>query len=293
VEASPYMQCSKSLGYLAYPLLTFFLAGALSMQAQTTGDPQQSTPPAQQPAPSTDNQPTTLTPTAPTTSTPSTQAQPQQQSGSQQSNYPNEQERVRLAQEAQARVRARRAARTAAVIKDTYSHKYEIYFGYNYLRMRPGHNLQHGNEYGWNAGMTRLFNPKLGVSLDIHGYYKSVYVGNNQYALFQPFISNYSVMAGPQYWVRQKKNYAVSFQGLAGVTRTLFYANSSGLPGTFVGLYPNATKFAAAAVMPVDINLGPGLAVRIAPTYHLTTWGDDIQHNLGFTTGLTYRWGRQ
>lgn len=291
------MHCSKSLGYLAYPLLTFFLAGALSMQAQTTGNPQQSTPPPQQTAPSTDNQPTTLTPTAPTTSSPSTQAQPQQQPGSSgsqpQANYANEQERVRLAQEAQARVRARRAARMAAVVKDTYSHKYEIYFGYNYLRMRPGHNLQHANEYGWNAGMTRLFSPKLGVSLDLHGYYKSVYVGNNPYALFQPFISNYSVMAGPQYWVRQKKNYAVSFQGLAGVTRTLFYANSSGLPGTFVGLYPNATKFAAAAVMPVDFNLGPGLAVRIAPTYHLTTWGDDIQHNLGFTTGLTYRWGRQ
>jgi hypothetical protein len=298
VEASPYMQCSKSLGYLAYPLLTFFLAGALSMQAQTTSDPQQSSPPAQNPAPSTDTQPTPLTPTAPTPTTrdPISQAQ-QEQSGDSssqpQANYPNEQERAKLAQEAQARVRARRAARTAAIIKDTYSHKYEIYFGYNYLRIRPGHNLQHANEYGWNAGLTRLLNSKLGISVDLHGYYKSVYVGNNQYALFQPFISNYSIMAGPQYWVRQRKNYAVSFQGLAGVTRNLFNANSSGLPGTFVGLYPNQTRFTAAAVMPVDLNLGPGLAIRIAPTYNLTTWGGDVQHNLGFTTGLTYRWGRQ
>ena len=293
MEALPYMHCSKRLGYLAYPLLTFFLAGALSMQAQTTGEPQQSTPPAQSTAPES-QQPTELQP-APAAPATTPQAQPGQENSTSrpQTNYPNEQERVRLAQEAQARVQARRAARTAAVVKDTYSHKYEIYFGYNYLRMRPGHNLQHANEYGWNAGMTRLFNQKLGVSLDMHGYYKSVYVGNNPYGLFQPFISNYSVMAGPQYWVRQRKNYAVSFQGLAGVTRTLFYANSAGLSGTFVGLYPNATKFAAAAVMPVDINLGPGLAVRIAPIYHLTTWGDDIQHNLGFTTGLTYRWGRQ
>jgi hypothetical protein len=100
-------------------------------------------------------------------------------------------------------------------------------------------------------------------------------------------------MAGPQYYVRQRKSYAVSGQVLAGVTRNLFFANSAGFPGPFVGLYPNATKFTAAAVMPVDFNLGPGLAVRIAPTYNLTTWGDDIQHNLGFTTGLNYRWGRQ
>jgi len=291
------MHCSKSFGYLAYPLVTFFLAGALSLQAQTSSDPQQSGTPAQNSAPSTDSQPTTLTPTVPvpTTRDPLSQAQ-QQQPGSSSSGaagLPNEQERIRLAQQAQARVHQRRAERTAAIVKDTYTHRWEAYFGYNYLRMRPGHNLQHGNEYGWNAGVTRLFSPKWGVSADAHGYYKSVYVGNNPYGLFQPFISNYSFMVGPQYWVRQRKNYAVSLQGLAGVTRNLFYANSAGTPGTYVGLYPNATKFAAAVVMPVDINLSPALAVRIAPTYHLTTWGDDVQHNLGFTAGFTYRWGRQ
>ena len=286
------MHCSKSLGYLAYPLLTFFLAGALSMQAQTTGEPQQSTPPAQSTTPES-QQPTELQP-APAAPAAAPQAEPPVNSTSRpQTNYPNEQERVRLAQEAQSRVQARRAARDAAVVKDTYTHKYEIYFGYNYLRMRPGHNLQHANEYGWNAGMTRLFSQKLGVSLDLHGYYKNVYVGNNPYGLFHPFISNYSVLAGPQYWVRQRKNYAISFQGLAGFTYNLFNADSFGKPGTLVGLYPNGTNFAAAAVMPVDFNLGPGLAMRVAPIYHLTTWGDDIQHNLGFTAGLTFRWGRQ
>jgi hypothetical protein len=291
------MQCSKSLGYLAYPLLTFFLVAALSMQAQTTANPQQSAPPAQSPAPDTEAQPTPLQPTAPTplTRDPLSQAQQQQGNSSSepQTNYPNEQERVRLAREAQERVRARRAARTAAAIKDTYSHKYDIYFGYAYLRMRPGHFLQHANEYGWNAGATRYFNPKLGLTLDLRGYYKSVYVGNNPYGLFQPFVSNYSVMVGPQYYVRQRKNYAVSGQVLAGVTRNLFSANSAGLPGTFVGLYPNATRFTAAAAIPVDINLGPGLAFRIAPDYDLTTWGGDIQHNLGFMLGLNYRFGRQ
>jgi hypothetical protein len=291
------MQCSKSLGYLAYPLLTFSLFAALSMQAQTTGNPPQSAPPAQSPAPDTETQPTPLQPAQPTplTRDPLSQAQQQQGNSSSQpqTNYPNEQERVRLAREAQERVRARRAARTEATIKDTYSHRYDIYFGYTYLRIRPGHFLQHANEYGWNAGITRYFNPKLGVTADLRGYYKSVYVGNNPYALFQPFISNYSVMVGPQYSLRQRKNYAVSGVVLAGVTRNLFYGNSAGFPGTLVGLYPNATRFTAAAAVPVDINLGPGLAFRISPTYDLTTWGGDIQHNLGFTLGLNYRFGRQ
>ena len=309
MEASPYMQCSKSLGYLAYPLLIFSLVAALSMQAQTTDNPPQSTLPAQSPAPDTEAQPTPLQPTQPTplTRDPLSQAQQQQGNSSSQpqTNYPNEQERIRLAREAQERVRARRAARTAATVKDTYSHKYDIYFGYAYLRMRPGHFLQHGNEYGWNAGMTRLFTPKFGVSADLRGYYKSVFVGNNPYSLNQPFISNYSAMVGPQYYVRQRKNYAISGQVLAGVTHNLFSADSAGHPGNLVGLYNNGTNFTAAAVIPVDINLGPGLALRIAPDYNLTTWGynlttptgpvsgTDFQHNLGFMLGLNYRYGRQ
>jgi hypothetical protein len=296
------MQCSKSLGYLAYPLLTFLLVAALSTQAQTTNNPPQSAPPAQSPAPDTDAQPTPLQPTtpAPVTRDPLSQAQQEQGSSASQPqrNYPNEQERVRLAREAQERVRARREARTQAAIKDTYSHKYEIYFGYAYLRMRPGHDLQHANESGWNAGITRLFSPKLGVSADLRGYYKSVYVGNNPYSLFQPFISNYSVMVGPQYYIRQKKSYAISGQVLAGVTHNLFDATSAGQPGYLVGLYDNGTRFTAAAVLPVDVNLGPGLALRIAPDYNLTTWADhtrgtDYQHNLGFMLGLNYRFGRQ
>jgi hypothetical protein len=303
------MHCSKSLGYLAYPLLILSLVAPLSMQAQTTDNPQQSAPPAQSPAPDTESQPTPLQPTQPTplTRDPLSQAQQQQGNSSSQpqANYPNEQERIRLAREAQQRVQARRAARTAATVKDTYSHKYEIYFGYSYLRMRPGHFLQHGNEYGWDAGMTRLFTPKFGVSADLRGYYKSVFVGNNPYSLNQPFISNYSAMAGPQYYVRQRKNYAISGQVLAGVTHNLFNADSAGHPGNLVGLYNNGTRFTAAAVIPVDINLGPGLALRIAPDYNLTTWGynlttqtgpvsgTDFQHNLGFTLGLNYRYGRQ
>ncbi len=296
------MQCSKSLGYLAYPLLTFLLLAALSTQAQTTNNPPQSAPPAQNPAPDTDAQPTPLQPTTPVPVTRDPLSQAQQEQGSSasqpQRNYPNEQERVRLAREAQDRVRARREARTQAAIKDTYSHKYEIYFGYAYLRMRPGHDLQHANESGWNAGITRLISPKLGVSVDLRGYYKSVYVGNNPYSLFQPFISNYSVMVGPQYYVRQKKSYAISGQVLAGVTHNLFDATSAGQPGYLVGLYDNGTRFTAAAVLPVDVNLGPGLALRIAPDYNLTTWADhtrgtDYQHNLGFMLGLNYRFGRQ
>ncbi len=280
------MQCSSRAGYLAYSLLILTLCAGFSLAAQTPGGAADTANPPAQQAP--DATPQTQSP-APAAS--SSQAQP---------NYPNEQERARLAREAQDRVRARRAARTQAVINDTYSHKYDIYFGYAYLRFRPGHSLQHTTEYGWDAGVTRYLNSKLGITVDLRGYYSNAFTGHVRPQLptggtyqggFKPFISNYSVMAGPQYYLRKRKNYAVSANVLAGVTRNLFYTNSAGLTGVYVGLYPNQTRLDVSANLPVDINLGPGLAVRIAPSYNLTTFGGDQQHNVGFTAGLSYRFG--
>ena len=111
------MHCSKSLGYLAYPLLILSLVAPLSMQAQTTDNPQQSAPPAQSPAPDTESQPTPLQPTQPTPLTRDPLSQAQQEQGNSnsqpQANYPNEQERIRLAREAQ---KADAACRRAEVL---------------------------------------------------------------------------------------------------------------------------------------------------------------------------------
>ena len=303
------MQCSKSLGYLAYPLMIFCLLAAPLLQAQTTSAPAQSTAPA--PSQTPDNAaPGELVPHSadPQAASPEVQQPDTSPASASQDNRPSAQDRVRLAREAQERVRVRREHRLQAVIQDTYSHKYEVYFGYAYLRVRPGHNLQHATEYGWNAGITEFFRPKLGVTADFRGYYSNAFTGNGLgrppagsgsdpsspvQGLFRPFISNYAVQLGPQYSFRQRKDYAISAQVLAGVTRTLFFANSSNLPGRLVGLYPNQTRFTITGIVPFDYNLGPGLAVRIAPTYNLTTWGGDIQHNLGFTLGANYRFGRK
>lgn len=308
------MHCSKSLGYLGYPLAIFCLLAASLVQAQAPGDPAQSAPQTQtNPAPPNPVPPSTGTnepsqgPPAEENPAPPAE-QPASSASAPQENRPSAQDRVRLAREAQERVRARRQKRLQADIQDTYSHKYEVYFGYAYLRARPGHTLQHTTEYGWNAGITEFFRPRLGVSADFRGYYSNAFTGNGLgrppagigsdpstpvQGLFRPFISNYAAQLGPQYSIRQQKNYAISAQVLAGVTRTLFFANSSGLSGGLVGLYPNQTRFTVTGVLPFDYNLGPGLSVRVAPTYHLTTWGGDIQHNLGFTLGLNYRFGRQ
>jgi len=64
-------------------------------------------------------------------------------------------------------------------------------------------------------------------------------------------------------------------------------------PGSLIGLYPNSTVFNLSVGAPLDYNLGPGLALRVSPTYLLSDYGSELQHNKGFTAGVVYRFGRR
>ena len=205
-----------------------------------------------------------------------------------------QQNQVRLAQEAQARIRARRQQRTQRVIQDTYSHKFEVYGGGGYTRFRPGESLQHINESAWNAGFTDYHWGRLGLTADLRGYYGTAFIPPNIYNIFKPSISEYSFMAGPQYRFVRREHWAISGQALLGGSKGNFNANGAELPGTLIGLWSNGTNFSAAVGVPIDYNIAPGLAFRIQPGYWLTTFSNTAQvKNLGFTSGLVFRFGRQ
>jgi hypothetical protein len=205
-----------------------------------------------------------------------------------------QQNQVRLAQEAQARIRARRAQRTQRVVQDTYSHKFEVYGGGGYTRFRPGESLQHINESAWNGGFTDYIRPRLGITADLRGYYGTAFITPNQFNIFKPSISEYSFMAGPQYRIVRREHWAVSGQVLVGGSKGNFNGNGAEFPGTLVGLWSSGTNFSAAVGVPIDYNIGPGLAFRIQPSYWLTTFSSTPQvKNLGFNTGLVFRFGRQ
>jgi hypothetical protein len=276
VEASPYMHRSKFAGFLVYPVFSVVLLAA-SARAQTA-------PPA--------------TPTTTPDSTAAAPAQTQQPDSSSSQNIPpapTEAQRLELARQAQARVRSRRAQRVAAVVQDTYSHKYEVFGGYTFLRMRPGHDLQNFSENGFDAGFTDYFTNKLGVTVDGRGYYGTAYVGNlqNPYNIYEPAVSNYSISAGPSYRFYMRQKWSVSGMALVGVAHNLFYANSQSVPGTLVGLYPNQWRLSATVGVPIDYNLGPGLSLRLTPNYYYTNFGSESQNNKGVTAGINYRFGRR
>ena len=202
-------------------------------------------------------------------------------------------ERARVLREAQARINARRDARTQQVIQETYGSKFEAYFGGGYLRFRPGQDKQRNEEAAWNIGVTDYIRPRLGITADVRGYYGTAYIGNNPYGIFKPSISQYSFLFGPQYRVYAKPKWAVSVQGLAGFGHGNFDTGTGGLPASFLGLYNNGTAFSLSLGAPLDYNLSPGLALRLTPLYLLTTYGSGTQNNLGFNAGVVYRWAKR
>lgn len=202
-------------------------------------------------------------------------------------------QRVEVLREAQKRVKARRERRVRQIIADTYSHKYEAYFGGGYLRFRPGHSLQKDSEGGWNVGITDYLRGRLGVTADFRGYYGTSFTYVNQYQIFNPSISQYTFMAGPQYRFFEGQHWGWNAYVLAGVGHGNFGTGTGGLPPNLIGLYSDSNALNVLPGATVDYNLGPGLAIRLSSTYLMSRYGGDTQNNLGFTLGMVYRFGRQ
>lgn len=196
----------------------------------------------------------------------------------------------------QARIRARREARRAAAIRDVYSHLYEVNVGMGFLRFTPGANLQRTNFYAWNAGITRFYSDRLGITVDGRGYYGTAFVGLNQVtnsSVTRPAISTYTVMAGPTYRFYMQPKYSVSGRVLGGWARGNFSGDTNGFGGKALGMWDDSNTFAAGASLPLEYNVSPALSLRLAPEYLMTGFGSTTQNNFGVTMGLVARFGKR
>jgi hypothetical protein len=199
----------------------------------------------------------------------------------------------------QARIKARREQRRAAAIHEVYDHLYEGYVGTGYLRFIPGTTLQRVNEYNWNAGFTRYFNERLGVTLDGRGYYGTPFIEPQQgnppagdVGQTKPTISQYAALVGPTYRFYLQPKYSISGRVMAGYAQGNFTGDTNGY-GTLGVLYPDGPTFAASASIFAEYNVAPSIGIRVAPEYYITGFGSSQQSNLGFTAGIVYRFGKQ
>lgn len=193
----------------------------------------------------------------------------------------------------QARIRARREQRRAAAIKEVYSHLYEVYAGAGYLRFTLPSPLQRVNEYSWDAGVTRYYNERFGVTLDGRGYYGTAYVYNNGSNVFKPAISQYAAMGGPTYRFYLQPRVSISGRVMGGFLAGNFSGDTSGVPTSLTHLYSDSYTFAIDGSIAFEYNLGPGLGLRIAPNYFASGFGSTLQNNWGFQSGIVYRFGKQ
>jgi len=198
----------------------------------------------------------------------------------------------------QARIKARREQRRAAAIHESYSHLYEFYFGAGYLRFEPGAKLQRAHEYAWDAGLTRYFSERLGVTVDGRGYYGTAWVYDNQItnsAITHPAITEYSALIGPTYRFYLQPRYAISARVMGGMMYGQFSGDTSNNTtlSTALGLWPDGYTFAGSASAIGDYSLTPKVALRLAPEYYVSGFGSKMQGSMGFTAGIAYRFGKQ
>jgi hypothetical protein len=195
----------------------------------------------------------------------------------------------------QARIKARREKRRADAIHEAYGHLYDAYAGFGYLRFTLPSPLQRVNETAWNVGLTRYRSDRLGITVDGRGIYGSAYVYNNATNIWQPGISEYAAQMGPMYRFYFQPKYSVSGRVMGGFAYGNFTGGTSGNPdvSSTLHLYPNGYTYALSASVIGEYNLAPQMSIRVAPEYFATGFGSALQNNLGFTAGISYRWGKQ
>ena len=164
------------------------------------------------------------------------------------------------------------------------------------MRFRLPSPLMRVNEYSWNAGATRYYGERLGVSLDARGIYGTAFIEpiENPYYSYitHPAISQYAVMIGPSYRFYMQPKYSIAARVMGGFALGDFTGDTNG-NGTLGLLYPDGSTYAANASIIMEYNISPNLGFRLAPDYTLTGFGSSSQNSLGYTLGLVYRIGKQ
>lgn len=190
-----------------------------------------------------------------------------------------------------------RQARIRRTIEDTYSHPWEIVGGGGFLRWTSGANTQKNNEISWLAGANYFLTPKLAIVGDVQGSFGKAHpirFNPNVAVIPDPQINEYFFTGGANYRFYAKEKVALSAQATGGVAWGIF---SSGSPYSYsaeqVGLWQDGFRPAFTIAVNADYNFYPNLAVRISPTYIGTTFGGQLQNNVGFNAGIVYRFGRR
>ena len=185
----------------------------------------------------------------------------------------------------------------------TYTQKYEVYGGINYMNGQAGQNLpKRYNMAGGEAMATWWLTPKWGVAGDYRWEGGTTPVlpaaqATSPRVQTRPFVSQSIYMGGAQYHWFGNQHAGVNLHALAGATSGTFDHSNPGLPSnTFfgtTGLYSNRTSAMGVAGGSIDFNRSARVAVRIAPEIVFEHFGNELREYVYVSGGVIYRFGER
>jgi hypothetical protein len=185
----------------------------------------------------------------------------------------------------------------------TYTEKYEVYGGINFLNGQAGQNLpKRYNMAGGEVMGTYWLTPKLGVAADYRwdgGTTPVLPSAQAQKPPIQtrPFVSQSIYMGGVQYHWAGNQRVGVNFHALAGATSGTFDHSNPGLPSDVFtgssGLYSNRTSAMGVAGGSLDFNRSARLAIRLSPEIVFEHFGNELREFVYVSGGVIYRFGNR
>lgn len=185
----------------------------------------------------------------------------------------------------------------------TYTEKYEIYGGINFLNGQAGQNLpKRYNMAGGEVMGTYWLTPKWGAAADVRwdgGTTPVLPAAQSVSPKIQtrPFVSQTIYMGGVQYHYGGNQSVGVNFHALAGASSGTFdHSNPGVTPETFfntTGLYTNRTAFNGVAGASLDFNRSAHVAIRLSPEIVFEKFGTEVREFFSVSGGVIYRFGNR
>ena len=185
----------------------------------------------------------------------------------------------------------------------TYNNRYEVYGGFAYSHFDAGPSLLQGSNLGgFDIQGARFFTHKWAADANVRAYFGTSGAAPNTFQVRGPSVSEYMLLAGPQYRLASNQHASISLHALFGGSYGLFGKdlgrdqNGNKIEPSQIGFYDDQISFGSAIGGSIDLNRSPRLAFRISPDALLTDYSSgsksDFKEQFGISVGLVYRLGR-
>ena len=185
----------------------------------------------------------------------------------------------------------------------TYTQRYEVFGGLNFLNGQAGQNLpKRYNMGGGEVMFTDWISPKFGIAGDVRYDAGTTPVlpsgqATSPRVQTRPLVSQFIGMGGVQYHWLGNHFAGVNLHGLAGVSHGSFDHSNPGVPSstftTATGLYSNRTSFNGVVGASVDFNRSARWAVRLSPDLVFERFGSEFREFASVSGGVVYRFGNR